>query len=1824
MRKVASICVLALLLLLLLAVGISSAREVQPALFPQQRSGIYAIVAPSCTGVKGVEIDGPTSGITGTFYTFTATVSPSNASTPITYTWRATDQSDVFKPGEPVTQTDTSFSWDVGGVKHVTITAENCGGSVYAPHTITIAASTCGDPYEPNESFADAYLLDPLDPNGYEAYICHAADEDWFGFEAELGDLITLTLDSLPVNYDLELWDPDQVMVGQSNNDSNAPEQIVFLAGNWSGQYRARVMGVSGAYHETKPYHLTIEVASTAPPTLTVNTTGDTDDGTCDATHCSLREAINAVNAGDAWKVTFNITETDPGFDWLTWTISPTAPLPTITQKIDLDATTQTANRGDSNPNGPEIVLDGGAAGAGHGLVLSGTSASTIEGLTIDNWAGAGVHAQGTIQTKIYGCYIGAGRFGVSAAGNQDGVVIVGGHSAHVGGSETGQGNLISGNDRYGVHLSGTAYAQVQDNIIGVDRTGMAALGNGEHGLYLDRGAEYNTIGGDRDTTGNLISGNGGDGVHIYNFFGDSKGNNKLWGNRIGVNAAMTGTLCNAGHGVHLYHSDDNTVGSTESGQGNLIGGNGCGEGAGHGVRIYFADRNVIAGNWIGAEPGELIHLGNDDNGVSIFESQYNTIGPGNAIAHNGGDGVLIQGSSATRNTITQNSITDNGDLGIDNESGGNTELTPPIITLATTGYVEGAACSRCRVEVFGDPAGEGAEYDGVVTATVSGTWTWYGSPSWGPSNATATATDGDGNTSEFSTCSDEYEPNDGFDQASEIGLGDEIESYVCHDGDEDYFVVSVVERSVISVALEMPAGKNYTLRLYSPDRELLEESVTGLPDTRAFTYTAMTGGNYYVRVSGFNNAHDPETPYHLRVTSTPFPVHMRAWIDEGWIGSPAVYKLIPDAGDGPRDGTWMDVVVEVNTDGETLLESYVVLDVPGDAFGAPYNVYERYCLNCSLNEVSWGDLGGGSYRGQLGLSPHYGPGLYGQLVFRFYIRDTATPGRVVPEAELRYEPTGSAVTATDTPPVVLATNVGALIITSRSHLYDNYSTSGASDLLGEVTQAAQGLEPGTMWAAIYYVDDYSSLARDWDNRSFDTSSESAANAAHDEIDALVEDWVEDAAGGAQYLLILGDDDVIPFYRRRDRCDGDDTESAHRGDYGHFAVDRLIDNDFYLSDNWYGDTNHSGISHGYLELYVGRVIGDSADDMRRLFQNGLAGPEYDDFSPRAVLASWDHNDLHYGAAKYASVREHVEDWGLFVPNDLVDNDDWRESDLLEALRTQYSVMIGGNHGWPYGIAVPPDKVDVRGDEIADVISATAPIYRPFYTFGGCRVGFTLVDDGIVDDLNREGASGFVAGSGITWGFPKGSEEYTEEVLNNFSRRVFNDSGRPRSVGGALRSAKADYGAGWYWSCRDRKAVMQVSLFGVPWMVVPQPGDSLASVALDQVDEPAPALAAPRAAPEGGYVITFTVDASTYTITQPAPGFNQVDVDGFQQDMSAGPLLPARDVSFPLPTRAEVTEVSVEQGSETDLGSLDIPTYIPGVALYPEGRDAEWTTTAAELGVVPGQAYTHTVKNLDTHQAVNVHLFPLTYDAASGQTTLAQQLTVTVAYTTPTALAVTGFELDEEAYAPGETMSAWIEATNVSDAEAVFTATLSLIDEYGDEASVTASGPFTIPAGATQEIVPTAPAPSSEGGYRVHLALWQDGVAVAESDAVAQVVAVQITGFEGPERIEPGETAAFTVTFANYTTATLEADFALDVATQYGEPVAALSAPTQTVATDGQVTATFSWDSARAAMGQYQATAVVTPTGYDVRRHSQLFHVRGEQFVYLPLVLRSDS
>jgi len=220
---------------------------------------------------------------------------------------------------------------------------------------------------------------------------------------------------------------------------------------------------------------------------------------------------------------------------------------------------------------------------------------------------------------------------------------------------------------------------------------------------------------------------------------------NRVGGNLIGIAADGVTPLGNGHHGVGIYGGAVlNQVGSSVL-LPNTIGANGW-----SGVAIVESNTNGVVENYIGSDASTELDLGNGWYGVHVVDAKDNAISS-NTIAHNGADGVRIQGDSAVRNPITVNAITANVGKGIELLDGGNTELATPVITQVTANSVHGTSCANCTVEIFSDAADEGrlVHSPPYAVADASGNWQWNGAISG--AKVTATATDSDLNTSEFS-----------------------------------------------------------------------------------------------------------------------------------------------------------------------------------------------------------------------------------------------------------------------------------------------------------------------------------------------------------------------------------------------------------------------------------------------------------------------------------------------------------------------------------------------------------------------------------------------------------------------------------------------------------------------------------------------------------------------------------------------------------------------------------------------------------------------------------------------------------------------------------------------------------------------------------------------------------------------------------------------------------------------------------------------------------------------------------------------------------------
>ena len=358
---------------------------------------------------------------------------------------------------------------------------------------------------------------------------------------------------------------------------------------------------------------------------------------------------------------------------------------------------------------------------------------------------------------------------------------------------------------RHGIQVDGNHFSSANDpsennvikgNWLGLGTDGTTNLGNGEDGISIYRYANENIVGGPTDAEKN---------ISVYNnegiFIQLNSTGNVVQGNWVGLLPDGLTAVGNNNSGIKVQgESNQNIIGGSASGEGNIIVGHGS-----HGILSTSdlsggqppAEENLFYGNIIGDTTlaNSNPTFANAGDGIHIQEqSQGNIIGgplpgQGNIIGNNSGNAVFLLDATANRNRIVGNTMICNGARGIElNDAANNTATLGPIqinISDQDPNVIKGFAADypravanggpsvvhfyRIRTECGFDQCHENVEgyqlLDSVVVTSGSlpqgagtgGVWEWdfvaEGFTTLSKDEITATVTDADGNTSEFASC---------------------------------------------------------------------------------------------------------------------------------------------------------------------------------------------------------------------------------------------------------------------------------------------------------------------------------------------------------------------------------------------------------------------------------------------------------------------------------------------------------------------------------------------------------------------------------------------------------------------------------------------------------------------------------------------------------------------------------------------------------------------------------------------------------------------------------------------------------------------------------------------------------------------------------------------------------------------------------------------------------------------------------------------------------------------------------------------------------------
>jgi Calx-beta domain/Domain of unknown function (DUF4214) len=453
------------------------------------------------------------------------------------------------------------------------------------------------------------------------------------------------------------------------------------------------------------------------------------------AASAAVFTVINTDPAGPGSFVqAINDANNNPGLDTIAFnipgagfhTISPNSTLPKVTDPVIIDGTTQPGFSGT-----PLIVLNGSNITDPYGGLNIRAGNSTVRGLVLNGFKAYALSLVTNGNNVVVGNYVGTNAAGTAAFpatdDNSVGIYVTSANNI-IGGTTAADRNLIAGNHAPSggrglwidtVNATGN---KVIGNYFGTDVTGMTYINNNRDNISLTD-CSSNVIGGPTAAERNVIA-NGYYGIVMSG----TAHHNRVIGNYIGTDASGLNGIQNA-NGISIdQDAHDNSIGGTAPGEGNLIAYNILG--------IWIGPRNInntILGNSIYST--YLYYLG-----IDLYSGAYGV------TPNDDNTGDADTGANNLQNFPVLTSVT---------QSGGTTNIE---------GTLDSAFSTQFRVEFFSNETchpsgfGEGQKFLGFTNVSIdaSGKASFtFNTPTASllGSFITATATDPQGNTSEFSAC---------------------------------------------------------------------------------------------------------------------------------------------------------------------------------------------------------------------------------------------------------------------------------------------------------------------------------------------------------------------------------------------------------------------------------------------------------------------------------------------------------------------------------------------------------------------------------------------------------------------------------------------------------------------------------------------------------------------------------------------------------------------------------------------------------------------------------------------------------------------------------------------------------------------------------------------------------------------------------------------------------------------------------------------------------------------------------------------------------------
>ena len=387
--------------------------------------------------------------------------------------------------------------------------------------------------------------------------------------------------------------------------------------------------------------------------------------------------------------------------------------------------------------------------------------------------------------------------------------------------------------------------------------------------------------------------------------------------------------------------------------------------------------------------------------------------------------------------------------------------------------------------------------------------------------------------------------------------------------------------------------------------------------------------------------------------------------------------------------------------------------------------------------------------------------------------------------------------------------DLDVLIITNRERLAALYGEAQATQVLSKAQELAQATN-----GVVLQVEDDPRTASAYATWMANPASFSAANgvadAIHDQIVARLS-----LSPDLGYLVIIGDDRVIPFRRVRDRTHH--PEHLYQEVPVTTTIGAALAADRFLSDDFYGDrvpTRPPGWGQRVLylpDMGVGRLI-ETPEEIIGQIDAFLADGEIE--ADEVAVTGY---DILVDVAQEICTALLAD--GLYPDCGLIGNT-WDATQFINTVLNQTHSLVSYNGHANHSQIGTPQGV-VESDEI---LGGTGVYSGTLAWTPGCHGGLNVPPEtpSALDAAQawaRRGAL-LVGNTGFGWGY-QFDVGLSEQLMLDFTRHLLADG--ETTVGRALRDAKQQYYLeGSDFDEYDEKALTEAVLYGIPMTRVTSP------------------------------------------------------------------------------------------------------------------------------------------------------------------------------------------------------------------------------------------------------------------------------------------------------------------------------------------------------------------------------------------------------------------